>query len=361
MRRFLTILLIALNILICCLLLISGYGGHVNPAATPLPGLLLMTFPILLLAAILLLVVDIIAKRRLALLPAFCILFSAPAIWSFCPLNFFSYSAAEGERELKVMTYNVFQFADMQHPDATDTINGSITAILSADADIVCIQEGSMRDIAEWGRYESQSDSILSQYPYRLHDNVGMMIWSKYPLQPIELRRPDDPSSDFMGADVDIDGYRLTVISVHLQSLDLSPDDKTAYVNFTMGQPSAVENGAGADIFHKLTAAMRIRAGQALLLRSQIDSLARPNIIVAGDFNDINDCWAQRTIMGRDIRNTYTAVGFGPTISYHADRFYFNIDHILYGGDIRPLSIKRGSHRSSDHYSVTATYAIPAR
>lgn len=361
MRRFLTILLIALNILTSVTMLVSAYGGHVNPATTTIPGLMLMMFPAVLVTMILFLIIDLIFKPKLALIAGFTILLSAPAIWNICPLNFFRQSPREGERVIKVMSYNVYNFYDMLPGDLPDSLNSSIHEIIEVDPDIVCLQESAFgTDPGKWSKYRSQADTIVQRFPYRLV-NPDMMIWSKYPLTPVEIAEAPDPTAHFMVADVDIDGYPLTVFSLHLQSFGLTPDDKSLYLELTKGQAFGAQVEAHATgIIHKLSAAMRLRAAQASLLRSQIDSLARPNVLIAGDFNDISDCWAQRTIMGRDIHSTFTAVGCGPTITYHANRFFFNIDHMLYGGDIRPLHISWGRRRSSDHYPLISTYAIPA-
>ncbi len=359
MRRILRITLLAVNILAAVTLLVSAYGGHVNPLTTTLPGMMLMVFPGLLLLALLLLVADLIWWRRLAFVQGFAILLSAPAIWNLCPLNFFSNSAGPNERELKVMTYNVYYFIDESGPLPGDTLQRSLSAIIRENPDIVMLQESRGGDPSAWGDYRAQSDTITSRYPYRVENN-SMAIWSKYPFDTIGVRQYPDPSSLFLVADVDVDGYPLTVYNVHLQSLSLSDNDKVMYYNFTRGNlASSGTDATPTSLVRKLSAAMKKRAVQAELLRSQIDSLARKNILVAGDFNDIADCWAQRTIMGGDLASTFSAVGFGPTISYNAFHFYFNIDHILYGGNLRPLRIHRGRERSSDHYSVTATYAIP--
>jgi len=37
---------------------------------------------------------------------------------------------------------------------------------------------------------------------------------------------------------------------------------------------------------------------------------------------------------------------------------YFGIDHILYRGDLHPLSMHRGGLRSSDHYPLIATFYV---
>lgn len=360
MRRFLKILLIILNIVVAATMLIAAYGGHVNPLTTSIPGIMLMMFPGFLLASVLILVIDLIFSRRLMFIQGFAILFCAPAIWNICPLNFFSYSLRDGERQLKVMTYNVYNMYDFSAGNPGGATHGSLAAIIDSRADIVILQEALPTDPSMWTQFGSSIDTIVGLYPHRVLTGT-MAVWSKYPLSKIDVPQPDSQSSKIFVADVDVDGFPLTVYNVHLQSLGLSDHEKELYYNLTRGEALGLENSDASTrgLLSKLSVAMKLRAEHALMLRGYIDSLARPNVIVAGDFNDIADCWAQRTIMGRDLHNTFTQVGFGPTISYNANRFYFNIDHMLYGGDLRPLKMDWGRQRSSDHYSVTSTYAIP--
>lgn len=360
MKRVLKILFMCLNVVVAVVMLTSAYGGHVNPLTTTIPGIMLMMFPGFLAASIFLLVLDAFIYRRMIFIQGFAILFSAPAIWNICPLNFFSYHVKDGERELKIMTYNVYNMEDLTSGTPGDTIHGSLSTIIAGDADIVILQEARPSDVSKWYPYNSQVDTLVRRYPYRTFDE-SMSVWSRYPVKSVDVIQPDSESSMFFVADVDIDGYPLTVYNVHLQSLGLNDGEKALYYNLTKGETSALEDApiTPRGLVSKLSLAMKLRAEHAMLLRAQIDSLQRPNVIVAGDFNDIADCWAQRTIMGRTLRNTFTSVGLGPTISYNANRFYFNIDHVLYGGDIRPLKMEWGRRRSSDHYPVIATYAIP--
>ena len=59
--------------------------------------------------------------------------------------------------------------------------------------------------------------------------------------------------------------------------------------------------------------------------------------------------------MGDDLHDAYADAAFGPTITYHENRFYFRIDQILYRGP-EILSIDRGNCKSSDHYPMIATF-----
>ncbi len=89
--------------------------------------------------------------------------------------------------------------------------------------------------------------------------------------------------------------------------------------------------------------------------REITDSIGGP-FIVAGDFNDIPDCYAVRTIRGKDMHDAYADAAFGPTITYHGDKFYFRIDQVLYKGPFKAVDIERGDIASSDHNPLLTTF-----
>ena len=51
------------------------------------------------------------------------------------------------------------------------------------------------------------------------------------------------------------------------------------------------------------------------------------------------------------MRDAYADSGFGPTITYIDNRFYFHIDQIFYRGDMRAVDIVRGDIKSSEPLS----------
>ena len=109
------------------------------------------------------------------------------------------------------------------------------------------------------------------------------------------------------------------------------------------------------NLLSNLYSACRKRAEQAKQLRQFVDS-AGTNVIVCGDFNDTPDSFSYRTAKGNDLADAYTECAFGPTITYHANRFYFKIDHILYKGCFKAVDVERGKINSSDHYPLLATF-----
>lgn len=362
MKRVFQIFLFLINIIACVAVIFSGYGGRFNPEVSTLPGVALMIFPLVCGTVVILILLDLLMCRRMAFLPALALLVCAPSLWNICPLNIGEPTLPPGYYRVKIMTYNVYNMDDYTHQSGGE-ISRTLSNIIADDADIVCLQEAPYDDISRWSFYRSQADTLMERYPYR--EGVGNSMWvlSKFPTDSVPLRQASNTTSCmFQCVKVDVKGTMLTLFNIHLQSIGLLSADKQLYHEITT-RPITKQRieEARYDLISKVSQAMRERAGQAHLLREQIDATGTENVVVAGDFNDIEGCYAERVIAGRELRSVYTSVSRGPTITYYADRLYFNIDHVLYGPRIIPLKYHRGNVKASDHYSVSVELAVPKR
>ena len=352
---------IAFCVMIALGVIAAGNGGMINPERWTFPSILALTFPVWLIVNLICGIINAFCFRKLALVNAVGLLLTLQPTWAFCPLNFGSGRLSEEQQEhsFKFMTYNTFSFKDYEdfYPNGT---NRTASAIINSDADIVCLQEvGRVRDLPNFNLYSLQVDSINSLYPYSLEATNNMAtILSKYPLTSISVPQPDSNYSNFSAAEVVINGDTILVFSVHLESLGLSDRDKTLYISMTEGEDKKEWMSGGKIIYRKLAHAFRQRAAQAKMLTEIIDSLDYKTVIVAGDFNDIADCYAIRTLKKIGLKSSFSEAGFGPRITYHDDRFYFNIDHVLFRGNLRAVSTSRGHVCSSDHYPVFCTFLI---
>lgn len=358
MKHIFRTLLLILNLVVVAVTLLSGYGGMVNPMVTTIPAIALMIFPVMCVACVTMIVLDLLLWRRMAFVPALAVLVCAPAVWSICPLNIGHPRLPDGYKELKVMTYNVYEMQDENRPYDPE-YSQTLANIIADDADIVCLQENRGGELATWREFTGQVDTLLSRYPYREGIGNGLNVYSKFPTDSIPIKQSGNETTSFQCVRVNVDGTPVILYNIHLQSLKLLSEDKKLYVDITKRPTRQRLEEARYDLLGKLTRAMKLRSGEAHLLRREIERIGGGNIIVAGDFNDIEGCYAQRVIEGKNLRSVYTAAGRGPAFTYNASRLYFNIDHVLCSNNIKPLSYKRGNIRSSDHYPVTATVGIP--
>ncbi|MDE5785770.1 MAG: endonuclease/exonuclease/phosphatase family protein, partial [Duncaniella sp.] len=234
--------------------------------------------------------------------------------------------------------------------------------ILHTDADVVNLQELEFLSPRQSIRLtEEQVDSLQSRYPYRCVDKGQQLtVLSKYPVEPIDITIPKRSSPCLIGAfRLDINGTPVNLYNVHLKSIGLSNDDKALYrelpgkIKQTSDRSELREElrDVKQQLVSKLAQSFVERGIEAQWLREVIDSIGG-NTIVAGDFNDIPGCHAQRVIMNGDLHDAYAENAFGPAVTYHDNRFYFRIDHILYGGDLRAVDIRRDTPPWSDHYPL---------
>lgn len=360
-KRIALIIGVPVNLIIALLLVVAAYSGGVNPDKLAMAQVVNMTFPIWLVCSIVILIVDLIFVRRLAWFPAVALVVSGPTLLMNAPLRIYvpAPTSAEKKTEFKVLTYNVMSFNDYRN-DNPEWGNRTISYIISVDADIVCLQEAAPLRGRDAVCNAAQRDSLKAMYPYYvdIQRHVGELIMSKYPVTLIENNDCGDGIGKFTLYSVDIDGREVTVVNCHLESIGLTSDDKAVYRELTDKEfkPTRAElSYARHDLIPKLTKAFRNRASQVRRIRALLADRG-PNVLLMGDFNDVPGSYAYRMLLDAGLKDVYRQCAFFPTITYYDSRFYFHIDHIMYRGDMRPVSWHRGNVDSSDHYPVWATF-----
>lgn len=367
LKKTMLIAWVCFNLLIAAGTVASAYGGVVNPNVTPVPAVLAMTFRFWLIGNLLTMAVDLFVSRKTALIPLLAFICSYGPLRSVFPINLFTekVTAQNADRSLSVVSYNVHTYlnyredtSDNPRPKTDEEIAGNemIDYLLSTNADILFLQESpTLKTNRTCNISISQSAEMAARYPY-VHQVKDEMIVSKYPLEPIDI--PIDPNNGrrIVAAKADIDGHQTLLMCVHLQSLLLTNDDKELYMDLTEGEAKHKIKKVRSQLLSKLASAFRLRADQAAFIREKIDSIGIETVILGGDFNDIADCYAMRKIAGSDFHNAFNDAGNGMIITYHDDRFYFHIDHILYRGPLKAVEFEKGKCPASDHYPVEAMF-----
>lgn len=358
-------------------LCLASFGGNFNPAELRGISLVILAMPVWLLLWLITTVLDLFWNRKALVFCVLAFIACASAIWDFCPLNLFGPSEKKYADcpKFTLLTYNIASFMSIRDEYPGD-INPTVSYIIKRNADVVCLQETEVTLASPFARYHitrEQIDSINALYPYRVLYGGFLTVLSKYPVEAIHTPPLNEskkqkwtiyPIGVFR---LNIEGVPVTLFNVHLQSYGLSASDKELYKNFADGKEIA-EAAEGSTksvlsdfkrkIYRKVQRASAHRAVEAEALCRYIDKFGGPNIIVAGDFNDVPGCYTIRRLEDCDLKQVYPRLGFGPMITFNADRFYFRIDHILYRGSLTPLRIARGTIKSSDHYPLEATFAI---
>lgn len=361
-------IVVGLNVGLAMTTVFAAYGGSIDPASCVFASLAAMALPIVLLTGLIFLVIDLLLWRKAAWVIAAAWVVSLPPILSFSPVNIHigGLSEAEKERSFKFMTYNILHFWDFRGNVPGLERNATIDYILEEDPDIISMQEADM--IKEWPLWRITSEQVRElarRYPFRV---VGVgeqfSVLSKYPFTVDKVNVPGKYNMPYVSFyRISMRGQVMHLANCHLKSIGLDPSDKALYQSLFDKSPWAERvmerevREVKTKLISKLRAAFLERKSQAEFVRHYVDSIGG-NWIVAGDFNDIPACYAVRTIMGDDMHDVYADEAFGPTITYHGNRFYFRIDQMLYKGDFKAVSIKRPKVPSSDHYPLVATFVF---
>ena len=341
-----------LAIIAAFVLLISAYGGRVDPTIWVMPSMATLALPIVALVVLLLLAVLALCKQwRAAVIIVGALLLSWPTLRLISPFNLGHREAKEGKTPLKVLTMNVTQFNwnDGDHPSK------NMRYILDEDADIVVIQEGLVYfSYEQLKTVKPMLKELYKKYPYRKKHFFDVGILSKYPFDEVESPvLAQDSLGYFIKAwDVDAPGGNIRVVNMHLSSLRFTRNDSQLIesMNTPSGRKKRIKS-----VTKKLDVGFRSHARQARAVRQVLDETPG-DVLVMGDMNDTPGSFAYRTVCGDDVRDAWADTGFGPIYTFHAHHLYVKIDHILYRGDMRVLSCRRDKKGESDHYPMVAVF-----
>jgi endonuclease/exonuclease/phosphatase family metal-dependent hydrolase len=238
------------------------------------------------------------------------------------------------------------RFGDITH-HTQEKPNPVLQYVIEQDPDVICFQEY----LAAQKLTDSVIREALKATPhYSLHA-PGLAIFSKYPILSVKTLPIESEYNGAVVAELDVNGRKVTLINVHLESNRISPDERTGYYNLTKDpNKQKIENFTHM-MFQRLTPAFRIRAIQAKIITEVIRENTNPYILVCGDFNDTPISYACHTIRG-DLKDAFVESGSGMGISFNRYRFLFRIDNIFHSSNLRSYNCTVGKLKTSDHYPV---------
>ncbi len=365
-RSMLAAVTVGINGIVMLATIFSAYGGYFDPVNLPIAPLVAMLLPGMLIAGVVMIIVDLLVNPRIAVMIPAAWIISLPPLLVFFPVNIRSKSLTpeQEQRSFTLLTYNCMHLIPYID-DPSLKINGTVDFILKTDADIVNLQEvESLEPNPSTEFTPEQRDSLFSRYPYHITDNRQQLtVLSKFPIEEVDTTIPRRSYPCLVGAyRINIRSTPVTLFNVHLKSIGLNSDDKDLFreIPSKFRDESQIREElqeVKSQLISKLSESFLIRGIEARWLRQMIDSIGG-NVIVAGDFNDIPGCHAERIIMNGDLHDAYAENAFGPRITYHDNRFYFRIDHVLYGGNLQAVYVRRDTPLWSDHYPMLTRFVI---
>jgi len=364
------VVLLGVTILMAVTLFASAWGGYVNPLSSTFFPVLTLALPIFFIVNLVIMIGWLVLLRwKYALISFAAILLSWGSIRLVFPINFISHAdKATPENSIKILSFNVMNFGPYNPNDHNPS--ASMRYILEQNADVVLLQEGSQeRDYMQLSNVKMMAEEIEKKYPYRSDANHDLVILSKYPYTAINdttFRRNYEMNGTSAsryqcfarGYDLQMpNGKQLRLINLHLHSMGMANEDKELYMKITNSKIDSDEEFAKIknSIYRKLGATFKLHSHEASMVRGFIDR-SPENVILCGDFNDTPASYCYRTIRGNDMSDAFLDCGFGLKHTFHDNRMYFKIDHIMYRGDIEAVDWYRDKAGASDHYPQVATF-----
>lgn len=341
-----------LAIVLAFVLLLSAYGGRVDPVVWTLPSMLTLALPVVLLFVIVAMVLLAIFKQwRAVVVLLGALLLSWPTIRLISPFNISQPKADSEKTQLKVLTMNVTEFNWQKGNEPSENMR----YILDQDADIVVIQEGLVYfSFENLSTIKPMLKELYEKYPYRKKEFYDVGIISKYPFTEVksEVLSQDTLNYFIKAWDVEAPGGELRVVNMHLSSLRFTAND--SQVIESMNVPSDRKRRIKS-VAQKLGNGFISHSRQAKAVRQLLDETSG-DVLVMGDMNDTPGSFTYRTVCGEDLRDAWADTGFGPMYTFHAHHLYVKIDHIFYRGDMKVLSCRRDKEGESDHYPLVAVF-----
>lgn len=341
-----------LAIVLAFVLLLSAYGGRVDPVVWNLPSMLTLALPVVAILAIVMMVLLAVFKQwRAAVVLLGALLLSWPTLRLISPFNIGHPKADPEKTQLKVLTMNVTEFNWQKGNEPSENMR----YILDQDADIVVIQEGLVYfSFENLSTVKPMLQELYKKYPYRKKEYYDVGIISKYPFTEVksEVLSQDTLNYFIKAWDVEAPGGDLRVVNMHLSSLRFTKND--SQVIESMNVPSD-RKGRIKSVAQKLGYGFVTHSRQAKAVRQLLDETSG-DVLVMGDMNDTPGSFAYRTVCGEDLHDAWADTGFGPIYTFHAHHLYVKIDHIFYRGDMKVLSCRRDKEGESDHYPLVAVF-----
>ncbi len=349
-------LFLLVNLVIAVLLIIAAYSDHVSPEKNLMMAYLGLAFPLLFAGNLAFLFYWLCVRRwKYALITLCALLICWKPIATYFPIHG-QVDPLPKERMIKVLTYNVMNFAGKRHTPLSP--NKIVEYIIHSDADIVCLQEYAVSQSEKELNARVLFDA-LKMYPYRAitelnsthYRSSGVAVFSKYP---IRRSREISYDSKYNGSSIhelDIDGKLLVLVNNHLESFKLTQRDKSQYSSLIRTMDSDMLEGIRGTFQQKLGPSFIKRAKQARQVANEIEKSKGDYLVVCGDFNDTPLSYAHRIVQG-NLRDAFVESGCGMGVTYNQHIFRFRIDNILYSPNMNAFNCTIDPVNYSDHYPM---------
>lgn len=324
-----------LNIMLAVMTLLGYFLPFLAPKLFPFLSVLTLILPLLLIANIFFLLYWGVQLKRQVFLSVVILLLGTTFITKF--YKFSGRDELVEDQDFVVMTYNVRLFNLFNWIKDSDVPFKIKEFIDHEDPDILCVQEYSKNAKLKFPQYKFKYTTSHGQ-----NIQTGQAIFSKYRIiDKGEIRFPNS-NNNVIYVDIVKDKDTVRVYSMHLQSVNISPDIH-----------EKIDEKKSKLIFNRLSLAFREQQLQSELIQSHMDDSRHPKI-VCGDMNNSAFSYVYRNIRG-DLKDAFVEAGDGFGKSYHFMYYPARIDYIFVDQQIEVKSFTtHDEFINSDHYPIVS-------
>lgn len=328
-----------INIILALVTLLGYVLPFLAPKLFPFLSVLTLILPFFLIANICFLVYWALQFKRQFIWSLLLLLLGFTFINKF--YKFSGKEEAEASEDFVVMSYNVRLFNLFNWIKDSDVPLKIKDFIDHQDPDILCIQE-----------YSKNNGIRLPQYKFKYvtshgkNIKTGQAIFSKYRIiDKGEIIFPNS-NNNVIYADIVKDKDTIRVYSMHLQSVNISPDIH-----------EKIDEKKSKLIFNRLSKAFKEQQLQSELIQSHMDDATHPKII-CGDMNNSAFSYVYRNIKG-ELQDAFVEAGSGFGKTYHFAYYPARIDYVFVDPRIAVKAFTTfDDFINSDHYPVATRLSL---
>lgn len=350
-----------INLIFAFLLLLSYLPAFIPADSFTKLSLLGYLYPLLLIINVCFIVFWLFVKPRYMIIPLLAILIRVDYVPRFVNISDKDY---ENETDIKVLSYNVGNFADKVYNYDSELIKENQDSVLdyikSSKASIVCFQDYSCSIKDSNGFHYKMLNKLGFKHFYtfpKTNNYInGNAIYSKYRIKDGDcFLKEDENNYEFIYADIRTPKRIIRVYNIHLASYMLGDNEKTRFSQIKQGN---IKYDTGSKtIIHKLLVANIKRAGQIRKIMPIIDKTEKP-YIVAGDFNDTPFSYTYRQIT-KHLSDSFVTKGRKIGRTYNGVFPAYRIDYVLYQKENFIIHNYESPKKNfSDHYPVCVTLSL---
>lgn len=370
MNRFLKIALGLITFITCVVYFASCFTPFISPEIFWPMAFLALAFPYLAVFEILLIVVWLFIKRKVAILLFFLLLIGWQNIYSTFAfhVNYNNSLRAKSKSTLRILSWNVRSFDNTaKHADSAGSVRRKMfNFIIQSQADILCLQEfteyigpsflSNTKQLVEAGyKYYYKTDALHRYYGWG-SVQTGSAIFSRLPLADSgKVLLGDSSYPEYLTyADIPYLNKPVRIFTAHLKSLNLfATSDNSAQALFHNDTYMIYE----APKFVKLKVFAQEHARQSRIIKEQLEASPHP-IVFAGDLNSVPSSFTYHHLSD-GLNDAFIKKGWGLGTSIHNLPPTLRIDVLLTDKNIVLENYYQDSVLLSDHYPHVIDVELP--